>query len=116
MTKRTVYSVAFKDEKFLMVYHPKRKGWEMPGGSVENGETVEDAAKREFLEESGYCIEVVRTRDLGPCDVCACRLLNKVTDECEMVSELFTEIPSELSFDRSEYEETIPWARSILKE
>ena len=27
-TSRSVYAVAFKDGRFLMVYNPKRKGWD----------------------------------------------------------------------------------------
>lgn len=38
--------------RILLVRSPRR-GWEMPGGQVEIGESLEDAAKREVLEESG---------------------------------------------------------------
>jgi len=86
----------------------------MPGGHVEEGETSEEAAVREFLEEAGYEIEVVAVRDIGCCDVCAARLGKKVNEDCEMVSELFTELPEKLSFDREEYEDTVPWAKSQL--
>ena len=34
--------------------------WETPGGSVEFGETLEDAVRREFREEFGIEIEVVK--------------------------------------------------------
>ena len=38
--------------RILLVRSPRR-GWEMPGGQVEIGESLEAAAKREALEESG---------------------------------------------------------------
>ncbi len=36
----------------LMVQHPER-GWEFPGGHIEEGETAEDALLREMMEEVG---------------------------------------------------------------
>ncbi|MBR5999225.1 MAG: fibrillarin-like rRNA/tRNA 2'-O-methyltransferase [Candidatus Methanomethylophilaceae archaeon] len=110
---RTAYCVAFEGEKFLMVYNTRRKGWEMPGGKLETGETSEEAAKRECLEESGYEIEIVSTRDIGYCDVCSARIVSKKGDG-EMRAELFKSIPDELAFDRSEYETVVPWARGTL--
>jgi len=112
---RTAYAIAFKDDRFLMVWHKGRNGWEMPGGHVEEGETSEQAAAREFLEEAGYEIEIVATRDIGYCDVCAAVLGKKVKDDCEMKSELFSELPDQLSFDREEYEDTVPWARKAIE-
>ena len=112
---RTAYAVAFSGDRFLMVWHPRRNGWEMPGGHVEEGETSAEATARESIEESGYAIEVVETRDIGYCDVCAAIILDKVSDSSEMRSELFSEIPGQLSFDREEYEDTVPWARSVLE-
>jgi 8-oxo-dGTP diphosphatase len=112
--RATVYAVAFKEGLFLMVWNPKRDGWEMPGGGIEPGETPEQAASREYMEECGYHIHIVKTRNLGYCHVCACILLDKETDACEMRSELFSEIPKKLFFSRTEYEDVIPWARSVL--
>lgn len=111
---RTSYAIAFSGDRFLMVWHSRRNGWEMPGGHVEEGETSEQAAKREFVEEAGYEIEVVAVRDIGYCDVCAARLGRKVREDCEMRSKLFSELPEQLSFEREEYEDTVPWARSQL--
>jgi len=97
-----------------MVFNKKRGGWEMPGGSIEDGESVKDAAKREFLEEAGYDIDILEITDLGHCSVCACLLLEKLNDSPEMSSELFSEIPTDISFERSEYEFVVPWAHSAV--
>ena len=40
----------------LLIRSPRR-GWEPPGGQVENGEDVLTALKREILEESGIAVE-----------------------------------------------------------
>ena len=44
--------VVFKEDKVLLI-RSDRRGWEFPGGIVENGEAVLDALKREICEESG---------------------------------------------------------------
>ena len=111
----TVYAVAFSGDRFLMVFNKKRNGWEMPGGGIEEGESVEVAAKREFLEEAGYNIEILDTENLGHCLVCACLLLDKIDDPPEMVSELFRDIPENTAFERSEYEIVVPWAYSAVR-
>ena len=113
---RTAYAVAFCGERFMMVFNERRGGWEMPGGHVEQGETSEQAAAREFEEEAGYRIEVVAVRDIGYCDVCAAVIKGSTGRPCEMRSELFSEIPDQLSFDREEYEDTVPWARAAVGE
>ena len=48
------------------------------------------------------------------CDVCAAVLGRKVRDDCEMESRLFSELPEQLSFDREEYLDTVPWARFVI--
>ncbi len=112
---RTAYAIAFDGDRFLMVWHKGREGWEMPGGHVEDGETSAEAATRETVEEAGYFIKVLEVRDIGYCDVCAATIIGRTRNIPEMDSELFTEIPEKLSFDRAEYEDTIPWARSMVE-
>ena len=49
---RFVIIVPITSDGCVVLYHGK-KGWELPGGSIEEGETPEDAAIRELFEECG---------------------------------------------------------------
>lgn len=53
--------IAFSDEAVLLIQRgkePRRGEWSIPGGAVELGETLRDAAVREFSEECGGAIEL----------------------------------------------------------
>ena len=55
MPKVAVGAVVFKNERILMVRRgqpPSEDLWAIPGGSVELGETLQEAAEREILEET----------------------------------------------------------------
>ena len=54
-----VVSVLVRDQagRLLLIKHPHR-GWELPQGHVEHGESLPEAACREVFEESGYEIEI----------------------------------------------------------
>lgn len=47
------------NEKWLLTNHSER-GLEFPGGKVERGETLEQAARREVMEETGAAINKVQ--------------------------------------------------------
>lgn len=48
-----------KQGQFLLV-KTEWRGWEMPGGQVEEGEDIVSALRREVIEESGIDIEIKR--------------------------------------------------------
>lgn len=48
----------FTDTGLLITHHRKR-GWELPGGSIQTGELAEIAAKRETYEETGGIVQYI---------------------------------------------------------
>jgi len=46
-----------EQDELLLIKGPKR-GWEIPGGQVEEGESLKEAAIRETKEESGIDVEI----------------------------------------------------------
>jgi len=54
-----------EDGRILMIDHYRvitgRRGWELPAGRVDPGESVEETARRELLEETGYSASVWAT-------------------------------------------------------
>lgn len=56
-----VGAVVIRDGKILLVKRanePNKGKWSVPGGLVRTGETLEEALKREILEELGVSVEV----------------------------------------------------------
>ena len=60
-------AVILNDDEVLIGQRPDGVAlaglWEFPGGKIEPGETPEDAACRECLEETGLAVEVTGTLD-----------------------------------------------------
>ncbi len=55
-----VYCLLYNKEskKILMVYNQDSEGWSMPGGAVEEGETLEQAVIREVYEETNLLVKI----------------------------------------------------------
>ena len=58
-----VYGI-YEDDNRLLVIHknggPYKNRFDLPGGSLEEGESLAEAMKREFQEETGIEIEIIR--------------------------------------------------------
>ncbi|MED3550828.1 NUDIX hydrolase [Cytobacillus praedii] len=53
-------TIVLNDQGEILLIKGPRRGWEMPGGQVEEGESIKDAAIRETKEESGIDIAVIK--------------------------------------------------------
>lgn len=53
-------TIVINSKNEILLIKGPRRGWEMPGGQVEEGESLKDAAIRETKEESGIDIEIVK--------------------------------------------------------
>ena len=49
--------VHFRDH-FVLVHEKKNRGWYLPAGRVDPGETLQQGARREVLEESGLEVQL----------------------------------------------------------
>tara|TARA_B100002051_G_C16193416_1_gene373078 strand:- start:1 stop:396 length:396 start_codon:yes stop_codon:yes gene_type:complete len=55
-----VLAIQPKSGRWLMVHHQERR-WELPGGRIEEGESIQQAALRELEEEANISGEVVES-------------------------------------------------------
>lgn len=53
-------AIVINDNNEILLIKGPRRGWEMPGGQVEEGESLTHAAIRETKEESGIDIEIIK--------------------------------------------------------
>ena len=56
----SVSAIIFADNRVLLAHRRDIDWWNLPGGGMEAGETVEQAMCREVLEETGLEVEVER--------------------------------------------------------
>ena len=63
-----VHALVLKEGRMLLIKRskePSKGKWSIPGGRVELGEAISDAAKREVLEECSVEIEIERIFDVA---------------------------------------------------
>ena len=120
MIEKFTYVIAFNGDKFVMVRHRDRK-WEMPGGKLFKGENHEQAAVREFFEETGMSLEIIgciRIAKPGG-KVFVGLVRDKLTGRPSgyNIAEVreFTDLPSELSFPLVEYRAMLAQAKRLLE-
>ncbi len=95
-----VVVIPLKDGKFLMVNNPKR-GWEFPGGKIEEGEEPKKAALRECYEEAGIIFKNLKfLKREGDIFIFAGEI--EEIKGGEMDWQLFKNLPDNLAFPREE--------------
>lgn len=52
-------TIVMNEKKEILLLRGPKRGWEMPGGQVEEGESLKEAAIRETLEETGIEVEIL---------------------------------------------------------
>jgi len=60
-----VYGLLIEDKKVLVQTHPYTKKFGLPGGAIDMGETLEEALKREFIEETNLNVKVGNIFDVS---------------------------------------------------
>lgn len=53
-------TIVLNEQNEILLLKGPRRGWEMPGGQVEEGESIKEAAVRETKEETGIDVEIIK--------------------------------------------------------
>ena len=98
-----VYALIFEGSRVLLALRRDIDWWNLPGGGIELGETVEEAMCREVREETGLIVEVERLVGVYSKPqkqeivlTFRCRVLGGMLQETEESRECRFFLPSEL--------------------
>lgn len=102
-----VTGILIEDNKILLVKQriSDKRNWSLPGGKLEQGETIEQGIIREMKEETGLDVEIIKFLYL--CDVSASKhsllhitfLLKRINGEIKLpTNELETNPISDIKF------------------
>lgn len=98
--------------KWIFCKHKQRTTWEIPGGHRELGETINEAAKRELIEETGsinfhlypltaYCVESTNEKTYGMLFLAKITKLGVLSENSEIGTvDVFDSIPNELTYPK----------------
>lgn len=120
LKNQSVIGVVFKEGKVLLVKRKDVPVWTLPGGGIEEGETLEEAICREIEEEAGFVVTC--KRKIG--EYTPINRLARFTHlfECEIVGEhkrLLNETREIAFFDINELPKMPPpyaeWVEDALK-
>ena len=91
--------------KYVFCYNEKRKGWEIPGGHIEKGETWIKAAKRELYEETGaiktkiFPVAVYKIESFALLCYCEILELDKIPEKSEMSKIIYSNsLPNNMTY------------------
>lgn len=97
-------------DKWVLCRHKERTTWEIPGGHREKGESIDQTARRELVEETGafgytmypltaYCVNIDGEKTYGMLYLAEVNAFTVLSDESEIGEiKLFEALPAELTY------------------